>query len=304
MFTCRSCQKVWGVVCGNLSGNETSVLFSILPWRMQSTEPCSGGLVAPSPNSTLAHLPPLSPRVSTSRHPASYLQSDLYPSLKREWWAWKGDARIIYTPCVTGTFNISPQYFQNKPCMRPCLSLPKLRCTPLLVYDPVWCSSFMCQFNWATGYPTRTTGQVTSVGMSVKVFWEWDEHSNHQTEDSRVPSVLGRGLQRNRIYTGWQDCEGWGIWRYKVQSKGRTTIMSQTHALSFSPLPIWSEATKRMRKSSRWVDSFSKSLTYLPGARNKKQATQTFSSAHSPGEESLRLEKENLSTHWLYIIFY
>ena len=108
--------------------------------------------------------------------------------------------------------------------------------------------------------------------MSVRVFWEWDEHSNHQTEDSRVPSVLGRGLQRNRIYIGWQDYEGWGIWRCKVQSKGRTRIMSQTHMLSFSPLPIWSgEATKTMRKSSMRVDSFSRSLTYT--ARSWEQET-------------------------------
>lgn len=41
---------------------------------------------------------------------------------------------------------------------------------------------------------------------------------------------------------------------------------------------------------------------YLPGAKNKKQATQTFSSAHSQ-EERVVAEKENLSTHWLYIIF-
>lgn len=120
LFTCRPYKMVWTVVCWNLSGNETAVTFSILPWRMQSTEPCSRGLVTPdwpfpSPNSTLPNISPLSPSVSTSHHPASYLQSYLHPSLKHEWWAWKGDACITYTPCLTSTFNSLRSTFRTNP---------------------------------------------------------------------------------------------------------------------------------------------------------------------------------------------
>ena len=197
-----------------------------------------------------------------------------------------------------------PQYFQNKPCTSPCLSFsPNFMCTPLQVYDPVWCSSFMCQLDWATGYPTQTTGQIASWVCQWGCFGMRLTFRSADWGQQSALCVRQGSPEKQKLH--WLE----GLWRLRnpkiwspVQEQDKNHVPD---SYPFFFLPCQSDQEKPPREWGNQVDvdSFSNLLhtCQVLGTRNKPPRP---SAVHTAQEESLCLEKETLSTHWLYIIFY